>query len=63
MWKNGEIQDMWAMASQTHLTFNMVGGTGAGRWTAGCLVLAAWRWLPGLQQAHLLPGAGAAAAG
>ena len=25
MWKNGEIQDMWGMARQTHLTFNMVG--------------------------------------
>lgn len=29
MWKNGEIQDMWSMARQTHLTFNMVGSWAA----------------------------------
>ncbi len=44
MWKNGEIQDMWSMARQTHLTFNMVGSwAGLGcrlAWLAGLCELA-----------------------
>ena len=43
MWKNGDIQDMWAVANQTHLTFNMVRWGGVVRQGQGL----AHCWLPG----------------
>lgn len=42
MWKNGDIQDMWAVANQTHLTFNMVRRGGSETVAGVGSLLAAW---------------------
>jgi hypothetical protein len=63
MFRNGDLQNMWEVARQTHLTFNMVRAAGRGRqagWLAGCAGVLMGGWGLCWETSHQAAGLGKA---